>query len=91
MRILLRRFNQALLKRAEKQEENFRLFAIGACVFFLGLGMILLTEQAYTPSLQQELLALLGLLLVAIGAGCAALGYIGLSFLRILRAMQKHD
>ncbi|QQD23229.1 hypothetical protein GJQ55_01515 [Venatoribacter cucullus] len=85
------RLRQWLLQRAEKERENLRLFVLGAAIFFAGMGLIVLAQKWFLPSLQQELVSLLGLVLAVGGGVCAALGYIALSVLRILTVGRRDD
>ncbi|MCD8522969.1 MAG: hypothetical protein LRY72_11995 [Saccharospirillaceae bacterium] len=80
-----------LQQRAEQDRANLRLFVLGAALFFAGLGIILLAQKHLLPSLGQEIISLTGLILAAVGALFAALGYIALSILRIIRLTRKND
>jgi ABC-type dipeptide/oligopeptide/nickel transport system permease subunit len=53
-------------------------------LFALGTGLILFVEARMLPSLQQELIALFGLIMAGAGLLWALLGYLGISILRIL-------
>ncbi len=85
------RLRQWLVQRAEKERENLRLFVVGAGVFFAGMGLIVLAQKWFLPSVQQEVLSLIGLVLAVGGGVCAALGYIALSVLRIMTLGQRDD
>lgn len=80
-----------LKQRSQDDRGNLRLFIMGAALFFGGLGIVLYAEQRLLASLTQELLAAGGILFAAVGAVLAALGYLALSFLRILRFISKDD
>ncbi len=80
-----------LQHRAEQDRANLRLFVLGAAVFFAGLGIMLMAQKYLLPSLVQEIISRAGLILAAVGALCAALGYIALSILRIIRLTRKND
>lgn len=80
-----------LRQRATKDRENLRLFVAGACGFFLGLGMVILSDRLMQPSAGQEAIALIGLIIAVIGGFCAALGYLALSILRLIRLLDKND
>ena len=77
--------------RAGQDRANLRLFVLGAAAFFTGIGIILLAQKYLLPSLMQEIISLTGLIIAAVGALCAALGYIALSILRIIRLTRKND
>ena len=85
------RLRQWLQLRAQKERENLRLFVLGAAIFFAGMGLIVLAQKWFLPSLQQELVSLLGLTLAVGGGVCATLGYIALSVLRILTVGRRDD
>lgn len=87
----LTRLRQWLQLRAQKERENLRLFVLGAAIFFAGMGLIVLAQKWFLPSLQQELVSLLGLVLAVGGGVCATLGYIALSVLRILTVGRRDD
>ncbi|MBL4796890.1 MAG: hypothetical protein JKY50_05725 [Oleispira sp.] len=74
-----------LLHRADQQTENIWIFTLGAVGFFSGIGIILYSENALTPSVGQEIIVLLGFLLAIIGSIAAIIGYLSLSLLRFLR------
>ncbi|WP_430461279.1 hypothetical protein ACQUQU_00415 [Thalassolituus sp. LLYu03] len=80
-----------LRKRAYKDRENLRLFSLGALAFFVGLGMVVLSNRLLLPSLSQEIISLVGLILAVAGGISAALGYLALSILRLLRLLEKND
>lgn len=84
---------QALIRwanrRAVRQRENIALFTAGACGFFAGMGLILYAEQSLSPSLGQELVALLGVCLASAGGIAAIIGYLSLSVLRFVRLASR--
>lgn len=82
---MLKTLHQWLLKRADKQVQNVGIFTLGAVAFFFGMGIILYSENALSPSLGQEIIVLAGFLLAIIGAIAAIIGYLSLSLLRFLR------
>lgn len=73
-----------IIKRAEDDRTNVRLFSIGAVLFFVGLGLVVFADQRLLPSLGQELMVLLGLLIGGIGALTALTGYLVLMISRFL-------
>lgn len=78
-----------LKKRAENQQQNLLLLGIGFVVFFAGILLLGIAEYALKSSLAQEVLALLGLIIIGVGIILAAIGYLSLSVLRVLRFMMK--
>lgn len=88
---IAQRIKAFLLKQADKQQENLRLFVIGAALFFAGTGLIIYADNAITPSLSQESVALAGTVVAALGIATAAIGYIALSVLRFMKILDKND
>lgn len=80
-----------LKQRSQDDRGNLRLFVIGAALFFAGLGIVLYADQRLLASVGQEILAAAGIVLAGVGAIMALLGYLALSFLRILRFISKDD
>ncbi len=83
-----------LLHRASNPRQNLLLLLAGFGLFAPGLGFIVLAEFMLAASWQQELLALLGLILAVCGSILAAVGYLSLSLLRLYRFLnddQKND
>ena len=72
-------------RQGDNQQQNVWIFTCGAVVFFIGMGLILFADNSLSPSLAQELIGLLGLLLSIVGGCTAAFGYISLSVLRFFR------
>ena len=85
------RVKSFLLKQADKQQENLRLFVIGAALFFAGTGLIIYADNAIAPSLSQESVTLAGVVVAALGIATAAIGYISLSVLRFMKILDKND
>ena len=74
-----------LYHRADNPRQNLALLGIGFVIFFVG-GLVLgAAEFALKSSITQEILALLGLIILSVGIILAAIGYLSLSVLRILR------
>ncbi|WP_028469821.1 hypothetical protein [Neptunomonas japonica] len=74
-----------LIKQADNYQQNLILLISGFGLCMLGILLITIAEFLFGQSLQQELVALLGMALVAIGVLLALAGYISLSILRIFR------
>ncbi|EXJ12099.1 hypothetical protein [Nitrincola nitratireducens] len=80
-----------LKRRADNPKENFMLLLIGFGVFMLGLLIIGYAQYFIWHDLAAELVALAGLILLIGGMILAAIGYISLSVLRILRFLDSDD
>ena len=78
-----------LKRRAENPQQNLLLLGIGFVVFFAGILLLGIAEYTLKSSLAQEVLALLGLIIIGVGIILAAIGYLSLSVLRVLRFMMK--
>ncbi len=51
----------------EDQRKILRLYALGALLFFIGLGFIQWADKLIEPSLQQEVYTLVGMLIGGLG------------------------
>jgi len=80
-----------LYKRADNPRQNLVILGIGFATFFFGFVVLGAAEYALESSLTQELVALLGLIIIGAGIILAAFGYLSLSILRILRIMFKDN
>lgn len=77
---------QRLNDMAQNTRQNLRRVTVGTIIFFVGAGLLMWAEGAtHLEDLRRELLALLSLITMAIGAALALLGYLGLSAFRIYR------
>jgi uncharacterized membrane protein YcjF (UPF0283 family) len=66
----------------ESQREILRLYALGALLFFVGLGLIQWADKLIEPSLEQETYALLG---TAVGG----LGFLTAMFAQVLLIVSR--
>ncbi|MCY0964879.1 hypothetical protein [Parathalassolituus penaei] len=80
-----------LLDRSGTPRQHMAIFTSGTLLFFIGMGILYFANSRLTPSLGQELVALLALAIAGMGALLAAIGYIALSLLRILRLVSNHE
>lgn len=80
-----RKLKQWLMHRADNPRQNLALLGIGFGVFALGFLMLGIAEFGLKSSVSQELLALLGLIIIGCGIILAATGYLSLSVLRLIR------
>ena len=51
----------------DDQRKTLRLYALGALLFFIGVGFIQGADKLMQPSLQQEVYALLGVAVAGLG------------------------
>lgn len=70
-----------------------RLFTTGGFLFAAGLMAVLLSDQLLEPSLGQEWVALIGLLVFSVGIVAALWGYLGISVFKVLIFLldRNHD
>lgn len=71
------------LSQVGKERKFLTLFSIGASLFFAGAGLMIFADNRMTPSLDQELVTLAGLVASILGITAAAIGYITLTLLRL--------
>jgi hypothetical protein len=76
-----------LVKQADNFQQNLILLLSGLGLCLLGLLLVTMAEYMFGQSLQQELVALVGIALIAIGGLLAIAGYLSLSLLRIFRVL----
>ena len=72
-------------QKADAQVENMQLFTTGGMIFAVGMLVILLAERQWSPSVQQELVAAVGVFIAAVGLTRALWGYLGIGLFRILK------
>ncbi len=82
---LKRRLIKLLIKRADNFQQNLILLLSGFGLCMLGILLVTIAEFLFGQSLQQELVALLGIVIIIIGILLAMTGYISLSILRLFR------
>lgn len=80
-----------LLDRSGTPRQHMAIFISGAMIFFVGMALLYFANSRLQPSLGQELVALLALAIAGMGALLAAIGYIALSLLRVLRLVSNHE
>ncbi|BCE01540.1 hypothetical protein [Marinicellulosiphila megalodicopiae] len=74
-----------IIEQSEKPTENFALLVKGSYLFALGMMVIVWTNTLAEPSLQAELITLVGLIVLIFGIIISFRGYMALSVFRILR------
>lgn len=82
-----------LYRRADNPKQNLAILGVGFVVFFVGLLILGTAEFALQSSIAQEILGLVGLIILSTGIILAAIGYLSLSVLRIIRFISddNHD
>jgi uncharacterized membrane protein YidH (DUF202 family) len=89
----MNKVKQWLYRRADNPRQNLVILGIGFVTFFIGLLILGAAEFAFKSSVSQEILGLIGLIILSVGIILAAIGYLSLSVLRIIRFISddKHD
>lgn len=84
------RYVQALITHyTAPWEQTFKQFRLGVITFGLGLALIFIAHNQLPPSLKQELIVLLGLIIVGLGFFIAMLAQVRLLISRILAFIWK--
>ena len=74
-----------IIKQADNYQQNLIWLLSGFGLCMLGILLVTIAEFLFGQSLRQELVALLGIILIVLGVLLAAVGYISLSLLRLIR------
>ncbi|WP_027856669.1 hypothetical protein [Marinobacterium jannaschii] len=85
MKILSPQVRRWLIQRADNYQQNLKILICGFISCFCGVLIVAGSEFMLGGGMLAELIALLGLILVAAGIILAAFGYICLSLLRLFR------
>ncbi|MEP0071688.1 MAG: hypothetical protein ABJE79_03225 [Marinomonas sp.] len=84
-----------LHKRIMKLGENPKLALIkmiqGGLMFVFGVLILMVADRVLQPSISQEIIALLGLIIAGIGLIWTLIGYLSMSVLRIYYMIKKKD
>ncbi|TGG90746.1 hypothetical protein E4656_17580 [Natronospirillum operosum] len=86
-----RRLRDWLRRQASQAARHWSLFTSGSLLLMGGLFLIIMSERLLTPSLQQELVAALGVLIAAIGALRAIYGYLCIGLFKLLKYFLSDD
>lgn len=84
-------FKRWLFRQTANPAKNFAMLGVGFVIFFLGILLLGIAEYGIQSSIWQEILAVIAILVIAIGCIIAAMGYISLSLLRILRIINEDN
>jgi len=76
-------------ENGDSQVHYFKLFTIGTIIFLVGLGSVLYVNLLLPPSPEQELFALIGMIMSVPGGLIAFYCYIRLLLSRIQNFMDK--
>lgn len=80
-----------LKKRTEDPRKALSTFTTGGFIFAGGFLTMLMSDQLITPSLVQEIIALIGLIAASAGALYALWGYLAISLFKIILYILDND
>lgn len=81
-----------LKKHTQDAQRAVSQFTTGGFMFAGGIMIVLLADRYMPDSLNQELFALFGLILIIIGCGIALWGYLSISLFKIIiYLLEKND
>jgi hypothetical protein len=81
-----------LIKMAKNSTQNLKRVIAGMVIFFAGAAGLIWSEGAtHLEPLHQELVALLALAVMGVGALIALVGYLALSVFRIIKFLDDKD
>lgn len=63
----------------------------GGLMFVFGVLILMVADQVLQPSISQEIIALLGLIIAGVGLTWTLIGYLSMSVLRIYYMIKKKD
>lgn len=88
---LSQRIKYQLQLRAVKTQQNFTLILVGFAMALIGIGLVMGGEYLVSNTLHRELVAFLGVVIIAIGCLLTSVGYLSMSLLRIFYVITKDD
>jgi len=75
----------AINQLIDNQQKTFKLFALGALLFFIGIGIIQWADKVLQPSLEQEAYVLLGTAVAGLGFCTSIAAQLALIIFRLRR------
>ncbi|MFD1382238.1 hypothetical protein ACFQ45_02595 [Rhodanobacter aciditrophus] len=91
MNKLLAFLHELALKLGKNPKLALMKLIQGGLLFAFGVLMIFVANNLLIESLQQEIIALVGLILAALGVLWSLVGYLSMSVLRIYHMLNKKD
>jgi len=79
------------LKLGNNPKLAFARLLQGGLIFLFGSLILIFSERIINDSIQQELVAILGVIVASMGALLALLGYLSMSVLRIYHIINDKD
>lgn len=88
---LKNKLHKLALKLGNNPKLAFARLLQGGLVFLFGSLILIISERMINDSVQQELVALLGIIVAGAGLLLALLGYLSMSVLRIYHMINNKD
>ena len=80
----------AIKELLDDQRKTLKFYALGALLFFIGLGVIQWADKVLSPSIEQEAYALIGIIIGALGFTIAMLAQVLLIISRLQKMGQRN-
>jgi len=88
---LLFKLKRLLQRQAVNTRQNLTLILIGFAMSLLGIGLVMGGEFLVRDPFHRELIALAGVVIIAIACVLAATGYVSMSLLKIFYIITRDD
>lgn len=88
---LKQKFHQLAIKLGKNPRLAFTRLLQGGLVFLFGNLILIMSDQMMDSSVQQEIIALIGLIIAGAGVILALIGYLSMSILRIYQIINDKD
>lgn len=88
---LLFKLKRILQRQAVDTRQNLTLILIGFALSLLGIGLVMGGEYLVRDAFHRELIALTGVIIIAIACVLAATGYVCMSLLKIFYVITRDD
>ena len=85
------KIKRRLQKQAVNTQQNLSFILIGFACSLVGIGLVMGGEFLVSGLLQREIVALAGIIIVAIGCLLAITGYLSMSILKIFYVITRDD
>ncbi|KZM40766.1 hypothetical protein OA92_02470 [Marinomonas sp. SBI22] len=86
-----RQVHQLALRLGNNPKLAFARLLQGILVFLFGALILIISDRVLANSLQQEMIALLGVIIAGIGIIMALFGYLSMSLLRLYHMINNKD
>jgi len=86
-----KQLHQLALRLGNNPKLAFSRLLQGILVFLFGALILIISDRVLTNSLQQEMIALLGVIIAGIGVIMTLVGYLSMSLLRLYHMINNKD